>query len=388
MTDGMAEVMAQLDGVARRGLPNLEATLQYCYYVAGTVGVMLTGLFIDGFADVRPSGTALRPRAPAFGRALQLTNILKDIREDLDRGFCWLPRTLMADHGLSTETLTEPGRREQAVALLDEMIAVARAECDVAFEYSLLIPSTEPGLRLFCLWPLFFALRTLAVLFHNPAVFEPAPVKIDRETVMRIMVVTRESVTDDAALRNLFEECARGLPRTTGMRAEEAVAGAGPIQRGLRFSLRRRTPTVRGRGTTAGRSSWSRSTSPDCRSWGASRSRRCARGSSPISATTRTPTEDGARRRVAQPRLHQRPELRGPAAPGCAASDPGLQRAGPGSSRGGPLGAARGESSSSPSWASTTTRGWSGSARAVAVARVVPLHRRSCGATAGWSTSR
>ena len=212
MTDGMAEVMAQLDGVAPRGLPNLEATLQYCYYVAGTVGVMLTGLFIDGFADVRPSGTELRPRAPAFGRALQLTNILKDIREDLDRGFCWLPRTLMADHGLSTETLTEPGRRDQAVALLDEMITVARAECDVAFEYSLLIPPTEPGLRLFCLWPLFFALRTLAVLFHNPAVFEPAPVKIDRETVMRIMVVTRESVTDDAALRNLFDECARGLP--------------------------------------------------------------------------------------------------------------------------------------------------------------------------------
>jgi len=30
--------------------------------------------------------------------------------------------------------------------------------------------------------------------------------------VMRIMVVTRESVTDDAALRGLFDECARGLP--------------------------------------------------------------------------------------------------------------------------------------------------------------------------------
>ena len=50
------------------------------------------------------------------------------------------------------------------------------------------------------------------MLFHNPAVFEPTPVKIDRETVMRIMVVTRESVTDDAALKDLFEECARGLP--------------------------------------------------------------------------------------------------------------------------------------------------------------------------------
>ena len=61
-------------------------------------------------------------------------------------------------------------------------------------------------------WPLLFALRTLAMLAHNPAVFEPAPVKIDRETVMRIMVLTRESVTDDQALEALYAECARSLP--------------------------------------------------------------------------------------------------------------------------------------------------------------------------------
>ncbi len=212
MTDGMAEVMVALDGGAPQGLPELRDTLQYCYYVAGTVGVMLTGLFVDGYDTVAPRRTELRPRAPAFGRALQLTNILKDIREDLDRGFCWLPRTFMARHGLSPGTLVLPERREDAVALLDDLIAVARHECDVSFEYSLLLPPSEPGLRLFCLWPLLFALRTLGALVHNPAVFEPAPVKIDRETVMRIMVLTRESVTDDPALNALYAECARGLP--------------------------------------------------------------------------------------------------------------------------------------------------------------------------------
>jgi 4,4'-diapophytoene synthase len=212
MTDGMAEVMAELDGGAPQGLPDLRDTLQYCYYVAGTVGVMLTGLFVDGYDPVRPHGPELRPRAPAFGRALQLTNILKDIREDLDRGFCWLPRTFMDRHGLSPGTLTLPERRSAAVALLDELVAVARHECDVALEYSLVLPRTEPGLRLFCLYPLLFAVRTLGALAHNPAVFEPAPVKIDRETVMRIMVLTRESVTDDGALQALYAECARGLP--------------------------------------------------------------------------------------------------------------------------------------------------------------------------------
>jgi len=212
MTGGMAQMMVELDGGAPQGLPDLRDTLQYCYYVAGTVGVMLTGLFVDGYESVRPLKSQLGPRAPAFGRALQLTNILKDVREDLDRGFCWLPLTYMKRHGLTPATLVLPEHREAAVALLDELVAVARHECDVAFEYSLLLPASQPGLRLFCLWPLLFALRTLGVLVHNPAVFEPAPVKIDRETVLRIMVLTRESVTDDRALEGLYAECARGLP--------------------------------------------------------------------------------------------------------------------------------------------------------------------------------
>lgn len=216
MTGGMAEVMEELDGGAPQGLPDLRDTLQYCYYVAGTVGVMLTGLFVDGYDSVRPKKSELAPRAPAFGRALQLTNILKDIREDLDRGFCWLPRTVMAKHGLSPGNLVLPERRSAAVAMLDDLVAVARGECDVSFEYSLLLPRSEPGLRLFCLWPLLFALRTLGALAHNPAVFEPTPVKIDRETVMRIMVLTRESVGDDRALEALYAECARGLPEGRG----------------------------------------------------------------------------------------------------------------------------------------------------------------------------
>ena len=140
----------------------------------------------------------------------------------------------MARHGLSPGTLVLPERRDAAVALLDDLVAVARHECDVAFEYSLLLPRSEPGLRLFCLWPLLFALRTLGALAHNPAVFEPAPVKIDRETVMRIMVLTRESVTDDPALKALYAECARGLPEGSGgMTAPRTRTAASAVERGL-----------------------------------------------------------------------------------------------------------------------------------------------------------
>jgi len=213
MTTGMARV---LEGVERQGallgLNDLEETLTYCYYVAGTVGEMLTGLF-SGYSDgVAARLEQLEPRAAAFGRALQLTNILKDIREDHERGACWLPRTVMARHGLTADRLLVHDQRAAALDLLDELIAVAHREAEVSLEYILAIPREERGIRLFCLWPLFFALQTLGQLRGNPEVFSGPPVKITRPAVKRIMVLTRALVDRDRALRILFRTYAAGLP--------------------------------------------------------------------------------------------------------------------------------------------------------------------------------
>ena len=206
MTRGMSEVTQELEGRHEvNGLANLEALMTYCYYVAGTVGEMLTGLFMDFSASAKATAGVLEPRAQAFGRALQLTNILKDVREDLDRGICWLPRDRLEAHGLTVKTLVAPETRTRAVALLDELVAVARREVESAFEYSLALPVEESGLRLFCLWPLFFAVLTLGKLEHNPAVFDPAPVKVSRDAIKRVMVATQENVASDAALRSLYQ---------------------------------------------------------------------------------------------------------------------------------------------------------------------------------------
>lgn len=57
---------------------------QYCYRVAGVVGLVMCCVF-----DVRQP--AAFDRAVAMGNAMQLTNILRDVREDLDRGRVYLP---------------------------------------------------------------------------------------------------------------------------------------------------------------------------------------------------------------------------------------------------------------------------------------------------------
>src|SRR5262249_56285838 len=125
MTSGMSELMQVQEANGRgRGLADVDQMLTYCYYVAGVVGEMLTELFARHSSAIEARASELIVRAPAFGRALQLTNILRDARQDLEDGRCFLPRREMEKHGLTMETLLEPSRRRDAVALFHQLIAV------------------------------------------------------------------------------------------------------------------------------------------------------------------------------------------------------------------------------------------------------------------------
>src|SRR5580658_587795 len=89
MCDGMHQFQrtASLAGVAR--MSDLD---DYCYYVAGVVGEMLTELFCAYSADIDRERTKLAQLSVSFAEGLQMTNILKDVWEDHRRGACWLPR--------------------------------------------------------------------------------------------------------------------------------------------------------------------------------------------------------------------------------------------------------------------------------------------------------
>ena len=74
----------------------------YCYRVAGTVGLMT--LPILGAAEGYTEEQAAEP-AVALGIGLQLTNILRDVGEDLERGRIYLPLDELAAFGLTEDDL-------------------------------------------------------------------------------------------------------------------------------------------------------------------------------------------------------------------------------------------------------------------------------------------
>jgi phytoene synthase len=72
---------------------NFSDLEQYCYRVASVVGL----LSIEIFGHKNP---ACRDYAINLGKALQLTNILRDVRSDAERGRIYLPTSALADHGV------------------------------------------------------------------------------------------------------------------------------------------------------------------------------------------------------------------------------------------------------------------------------------------------
>lgn len=93
----------------------------YCRRVAGVVGFMIAP--ISGYRG----GERTLHCALMLGQAMQLTNILRDVGEDLERGRVYLPESLLREYGVTRGAL-EAGRvTPEYRALMEHLSAQARA---------------------------------------------------------------------------------------------------------------------------------------------------------------------------------------------------------------------------------------------------------------------
>jgi phytoene synthase len=111
------------------GYADLDALDRYMWGSAAVIGLQV--LPVLGTAP-GVSREEAAPYAIALGEAFQLTNFLRDVAEDADRGRVYLPADLMAAHGVTREQLAarqhSPGFRE----LMREMVVVTRRRYDDA----------------------------------------------------------------------------------------------------------------------------------------------------------------------------------------------------------------------------------------------------------------
>jgi farnesyl-diphosphate farnesyltransferase len=190
------------DGIV--ALDTVSDLERYCYFVAGTVGHLLTDLFLEELGDEATPELALslRIHAEPFGMGLQLVNILKDLTEDQARRWSFIPRTVCAARAVRVADLTDPSRRASAHAAVAPLFDIARGKLDDGMRYALAIPPHHASIRRFCLLPLWMAARTLVLARGGDAMFTAgAAVKIPREEVAALSVACVTFSGDDAELR-------------------------------------------------------------------------------------------------------------------------------------------------------------------------------------------
>jgi farnesyl-diphosphate farnesyltransferase len=191
------------EGAGVRSLRDEGELERYCYYVAGTVGHLLTALFAVLRPRIKPAVAArMDALAEDFGSGLQLVNILADVARDHQRGVCYIPESICREAGLSAAQLLNPELRDRARRALGQVAADARQRLARAREYCLLVPRAEYQLRLFCLVPYYLALRTLRALEHD-AHWPTADqrVKIGRSAVYRTVTAARLCAASNRLLR-------------------------------------------------------------------------------------------------------------------------------------------------------------------------------------------
>ena len=160
-SEGMSEFQKRkLDSNSRIfQLQDISDLEKYCYYVAGIVGEMLTQIFSQQ-ADIAPIKSQLEEYQIRFGLALQVTNIVKDYKKDIERGWCYIPVSITEKYGIPLDKVTSLsiGQKKK---ILSELTPVILGYFDSALKYIKTIPVSERPVRMFCIIPFVLAYNTL-----------------------------------------------------------------------------------------------------------------------------------------------------------------------------------------------------------------------------------
>lgn len=173
-------------------IQHLDEYREYCYYVAGTVGYLLTDLWREHAPSIGEARyVALRERCRAFAEALQTVNILKDVATDAEReNSIYIPEELLKAHGSSHAAVASGLQVEGTRAALATLVQLAWHDLEGARSYLLLIPRRAVSIRLFCVLPLLFAYATLRDLTRTPqALVRRDVVKISRREVKSLTLL-------------------------------------------------------------------------------------------------------------------------------------------------------------------------------------------------------
>ena len=195
LTQGMDMDLSVFPGASVADLTALKTPDdldRYTYHVAGCVGEFWTDLMcahrkaLANWNIQQMSDVGVR-----FGKGLQLTNIVKDIAHDLQKGRCYIPEMMLDEAGLKPQDLLQQTNLPRFRPVLRKLVRLAVEHLDQGWLYTMAIPRYETRLRLACMWPILSAGESLKLVMNSPDLLNPAvKVKIPRSKVYQIVGMT------------------------------------------------------------------------------------------------------------------------------------------------------------------------------------------------------
>lgn len=160
-------------------LADAQELEDYCYYVAGVVGIMLTKIFCL-HESTKKRRTELEACQIQFGLALQMINIIKDFQKDIARGWCYIPHTVTRNCNIELDEI-DALSVDQRRSVLQVIIPRVVQYLDATLTYIHALPIGERSIRRFCIIPFVIGYRTLV------KIVEMKENKVSREEIASIM---------------------------------------------------------------------------------------------------------------------------------------------------------------------------------------------------------
>jgi farnesyl-diphosphate farnesyltransferase len=165
-------------------LPDAAALEDYIYLVAGCVGEWWTRLCFHHLPNYSRIGEEqLMQHSDAFGKALQLVNILRDFPNDIAAGRCYLPADELRE--INVEPLTLRTNPANAEPIYFRWLTRAREYLEQARLYIAAVQTRR--VRMACYLPWRLAGQTLDLIKVNNPLYTGEKVKVPRQQVRAAM---------------------------------------------------------------------------------------------------------------------------------------------------------------------------------------------------------
>jgi farnesyl-diphosphate farnesyltransferase len=193
-----------------RALETFDDLEQYTYHVAGCVGPFWTLICAAHLPQLANWNVEqMSELGIQFGKALQWTNVLRDIPRDVANGRCYLPMSDLESIGLRPGDLMDAKNFAKLKPLYSQYLDHALEHYQASWQYIEAIPTSCFRLRLACIWPVWIGLRTIALLRKGNPLDPQDRIKISRETVYWIIISTTLLTVSNALLCSNFKRLLR-----------------------------------------------------------------------------------------------------------------------------------------------------------------------------------